>query len=289
MRIRSVRSVDEALQALAAQGGDCQVLAGGTDVMIQLNRGEIDPLVLLHIEKLAELRTITANGAGTIVGSLVTHHQFAIGSLGDRYRAVAEAAATVGGLQTQAVGTVGGNICNASPAADTVPALLVHDAEVTLRSAAASRTIALDDFIVGRRATCRHPEELLTEITLAAPRPRSGDAYLKVGRRSAMEVAIVGLAMRLQFNDAGVVTDARVALASVGPRPVRALDAEAALAGQPLDEQSIAAASEAALRSACPIDDVRGTADYRRRVIPGLLMRAVRLCARRAGLPADER
>ena len=105
-----------------------------------------------------------------------------------------------------------------------------------------------------------------------------------------MEVAIVGLAMRLQFNlDAGVVTDARVALASVGPRPVRALDAEAALAGQPLDEQSIAAASEAALRCACPIDDVRGTADYRRRVIPGLLMRAVRLCARRAGLPADER
>src|SRR5579863_9319679 len=106
MHIRSVGSVDEALQALAAQGGDCQVLAGGTDVMIQLNRGEIDPPVLLHIEKLAELRTITANGAGTIVGSLVTHHQFAIGALGDRYRAVAEAAATVGGLQTQAVGTV---------------------------------------------------------------------------------------------------------------------------------------------------------------------------------------
>ena len=111
------------------------MLAGGTDVMIQLNRGEIDPPVLLHIEKLAELRTITANGAGTIVGSLVTVI-IRDRALGDRYRAVAEAAATVGGLQTQAVGTVGGNICNASPAADTVPALLVHDAEVTLRSAA---------------------------------------------------------------------------------------------------------------------------------------------------------
>lgn len=305
MHLRSVDSVDEALQVLAAEGRECQVLAGGTDVMIQLGRREIDPPVLLHIERLTGLRQIAANGPagssgssqiaangssgpGATVGSLVTHRQLAAGVLGDRYRAVAEAAATVGGLQTQAVGTVGGNICNASPAADIVPSLLVHDAQVTLRSAAASRTLALDDFIVGRRATRRSPGELLTHIQLAGAAPRSGDAYLKVGRRSAMEVAIVGLAVRLHFDDAGTVTDARVALASVGPRPVRALEAEAALTGHPLNEQVITAAGQAALGSTAPVDDVRASADYRRRVIPGLLMRAVRLCARRAGLAGDD-
>jgi aerobic carbon-monoxide dehydrogenase medium subunit len=289
MHLRSVDSVDEALQELAAGGSDCQVLAGGTDVMIQRDRREIGPPVLLHIEKIAALRDVAANGAGVTLGSLVTHRQLAAGALGDRYRAIAEAAATVGGLQTQAVGTVGGNICNASPAADTVPALLVHDAQLTLHSATSSRTIALSDFIVGRRTTRRHPEELLTHVSLAAPRSRSGDAYLKVGRRSAMEVAIVGLAVRLQFDEAGVVTDARVALASIGPRPVRALEAEAALTGRPLSSQSVTAAGGAAVRGTDPVDDVRGTADYRRRVIPGLLSRAAGLCAQRAGLPADER
>lgn len=283
--MRSVDSFGEALQVLAAEGGDCQVLAGGTDVMIQLQRREIDPPLLLHIERLAELRGICGDGAAVTLGPLVTHRQLAVGALGARYRAIAEAAATVGGLQTQSIGTIGGNLCNASPAADTVPALLVHDAEVTLQSASAQRTMAADDFIVGRRATRRSPDELLTGITLAAPPLRTGDTYLKVGRRGAMEVAIVGLAVRLSFDEAGLITGARIALASVGPRPVRAPEAEAALTGRrPGDKESVRAAALAALDRTHPIDDVRGSADYRRRVIPGLLQRAVEVCAKRAGL-----
>jgi aerobic carbon-monoxide dehydrogenase medium subunit len=288
-QVRSVDSVDEALQVLAAKGGDCQILAGGTDVMIQLQRREIDPPLLLHIERLAELRKISGDGAAVKVGPLVTHRQLAVGALGQQYRAVAEAAATVGGLQTQSVGTVGGNVCNASPAADTLPALLVHDAQVTLRNSSAERTMTLEDFITGRRATRRSPDELLTGIILAGPRPRSGDTYLKVGRRSAMEVAIVGLAVWLHFDDAGLVGDARIALASVGPRPVRAPEAEAALVGRLPDEESVSAAGAAAVQRTDPIDDVRGSADYRRRVIPGLLKRAVGVCAERAGFGGDGR
>lgn len=281
MELSAVESVDEALEVLSHRGDGCQVLAGGTDVMMQLARGEIAPAVLLHVEGVAELRIVAANGA-TRIGSLVTHRELARGRLGAGYQAVAESAGTVGGLQTQVVGTIGGNVCNASPAADTLPALLVHDAELLLRSSAASRTVALQEFIVGRRATTRAPDELLTAITLAAPAARSGDVYLKVGRRSAMEVAIVGLAMRLTFDTAGVVGDARVAVASVGPRPIRSAAAEAALVGGAGDPESIRVAAEALLRDIDPIDDVRGTAAYRRRVIPGLLGRAAEICAQRA-------
>jgi carbon-monoxide dehydrogenase medium subunit len=282
MEVRAVDSLDDALEVLSRYGDGCQVLAGGTDVMIQLARGEIAPAVLLHVEKLAELRTVDANGA-TRIGALATHRDLARGRLGDGFRAVAEAAGTVGGLQTQMVGTIGGNVCNASPAADTLPALLVHDARLTLRSSATSRTVPLDEFILGRRSTGRGPDELLTAITMATPGERTGDVYLKVGRRSAMEVAIVGLAMRLSFDPDGTVNGARIALASVGPRALRSGGAETALLGGRLEPESIEAAAEAVLGEVNPLDDLRGSADYRRRVIPGLLRRATEMCAQRAG------
>ena len=152
MELSAVDSVDQALEELSRHGDRCQVLAGGTDVMMQLARGEIDPAVLLHVEGLADLRSVDLNGA-TRIGSLVTHRELLTGVLGAGHDAVVESAATVGGLQTQAVGTIGGNVCNASPAADTLPALLVHDARLTLRSSTGSRTVALTDFLVGRRTT----------------------------------------------------------------------------------------------------------------------------------------
>ena len=282
MELYAADCLDDALGVLADRGDRCQVLAGGTDVMIQLSRGEIAPAVLLHVEKIGALRGVEANGV-TRLGPLVSHRDLAKGLIGDRFQAVAESAATVGGLQTQAVGTIGGNICNASPAADTLPALLVHDAQVTLRSSAGSRTLALEEFVVGRRATTRAADELLTEIILADPGEDSGDVYLKVGRRSAMEVAIVGLAMRLAFDAEGVVREARVALASVGPRPLRSTTAEAVLVGSRLEPAALEEATHAVLLDVTPVDDLRGTADYRRRVIPGLLHRAADICARRAG------
>lgn len=282
MELHAAESLDAALDVLATRGDRCQVLAGGTDVMIQLARGEITPAALLHIERIAELRGIETNGA-VHVGALVTHRELAKGVLGDGFRSVAESAATVGGRQTQVVGTIGGNVCNASPAADTLPALLVHDATVTLRSIAGSRTVPLSAFLLGRRATTRAPEELLTAIGMPAAGEGSGEVYLKVGRRSDMEVAIVGLAMRLRFDEAGTVTEARVALASVGPCPQRATGAEAALVGAPLETDRVDAAAAAVLDGIEPVDDLRATAGYRRRVLPGLLRRAVGICAQRAG------
>src|SRR4051794_29254003 len=125
MELYAVERLEEALEVLASRGEGCQILAGGTDVMVQLARGEIAPSVLLHVERIAELRDASVNGTAR-VGSLVTLRHLAKGALGERFRALAEAAATCGGLQTQVVATIGGNVCNASPAADTLPALLVH-------------------------------------------------------------------------------------------------------------------------------------------------------------------
>lgn len=289
MKVRRVTTTEQALEALAEHGSAAQPLAGGTDVMVQLSRNEISPEVLVPINDLAELSTVETNG-GVRVGALVTHETLANGALGSGYRSIAEAAHTVGGWQTQAVGTLGGNICNASPAADTLPPLLVHDAEVELRSRRGSRTLGLEEFLVGRRETLRAPDELLVAVGLSPVTERSGDAYLKVGRRSAVEVAIVGLAMRLVFDDQARVSEARIALASVAAAPLRVRAAETLLEGEALDGHLLDEVSAAVLGAISPIDDLRASATYRRLLVPGLVRRAAGVCARRAGVssPGEE-
>lgn len=283
MEFRAARSVDEALTCLAEVGDEAQVVAGGTDVMIQHMRREIDPSVLLHIGRLNELDGIATNGALSF-GTLTTHRNLATNPLvAAALPALAEAASTVGGWQTQEVGTLGGNLCNASPAADTVPPLLVADAHVELRSAAGTRRLSLDEFLLGRRKTARLAHELLTTITAIPLGDRSGETYLKLGRRSAMEVAVVGLAVRLTFDETGTVASARVAACSVAPRPYRATEAERVLAGSRLEAEVLAEAGRALVDSAVPIDDARASSAYRLRVLPGLLARAVGVCRDRVG------
>ncbi len=283
MRVKRVETTEEALNTLAEFGDAAQPVAGGTDVMIQLFRNEISPDLLVPIHDIGELSTIETNG-GPSIGSIVTHETLANGVLGSSYRSVAEAAVTVGGWQTQTVGTLGGNICNASPAADTLPALLVHDADVQLASNTGHRSLSLSDFFLGRRETVRQPDELLISVSLAPAADRAGDVYLKVGRRGAMEVAIVGYAMRLAFEEDGTVSQARIALASVAPVPVRARAAESVLEGRQLDGATLTGVSDAVLEAIDPIDDLRASARYRKLLIPGLTHRAAAICARRAGV-----
>ncbi len=283
MKFRSAGSIDEALACLTEVGDEAQVLAGGTDVMIQHMRREIDPSVLLYIGRLIELEGFTLNGTHTF-GPLTTHRTLATDPrVAAAFPALAEAAATVGGWQIQQVGTLGGNLCNASPAADTAPALLVADARLELRSATGERCIPLDEFLVGRRTTARLPGELLTSITAAPVGAGTGETYLKLGRRSAMEVAVVGLAVRLTLDSDGTVAAARIAACSVGPRPYRATEAERVLEGSRLEAETVAETGRALVDSAAPIDDARASSSYRLRVLPNLLARAVATCRARAG------
>jgi carbon-monoxide dehydrogenase medium subunit len=284
VRFHTARSVQEALTQLRELGSDAQVLAGGTDLMVQYLRGEIAPAVLLYVGRLEQLQGIEVINGRLEIGALVTHRRLASAPVIRReFPAIAEAAAGIGGWQIQEVATIGGNICNASPAACLGPPLLVADAAVTLEHFGGLRTMPLADFFVGRRATARRPEELVTRIAVQPAPDRTGECYLKVTRRSAMDVAVVGLAARLTFrNDGETVEAARVALCSVAPRPFRAAEAEAVLVGMRLEPGLVREAGRLLVEGSTPIDDARATAEYRRQVLPPLLNRAVHICRRRA-------
>ncbi|HSR14380.1 MAG TPA: FAD binding domain-containing protein, partial [Gemmatimonadales bacterium] len=225
---------------------------------------------------------ITVNGA-VALGPLVTHRRLATDpAIRARCPALAEAAATVGGWQTQEVGTIGGNVCNASPAADTAPPLLAAGAVFHLAGSSGRRSVGGEEFFIDRRTTARRPDELLVGIEVPGMPPTTGEVYLKLGRRGAMEVAIVGLAVRITLDPEGTVERARIAVCSVAPRPFRATEAEAVLQGSRLEDDVVASAGAALRGAATPIDDARATAAYRRRVLPGMLARAVAECHRRA-------
>ena len=289
MEFIDAREVGEALEALAARGPDATVLAGGTDVVVQIHAGLLRPAALVHVRRLDELRGIAADGR-TEIGALTTHWELGTSALVRAdHPALAEAALTVGGRQTQNIGTIAGNVVNASPAADLLPALLVAGARVATASSAGSRSLPLEEFVLDRKRTALDPDELVTSLSLERPGARTGETYLKLGRRSAMEVALVGLAVQVRVGDDGSVAGARIALGSVGPKPFRVPAAEAALSGTSGNDDAVAEAGRLLQEAARPIDDVRATADYRRRVLPGLLARAVGTClerARRRGEPA---
>jgi carbon-monoxide dehydrogenase medium subunit len=278
---RSPTTLDEALSGLAEAPDGTIVIAGGTDVMIQLPRGELSGRRLMHIGRIAELEGI--NTAGSVrIGALTRHRDLAASAqVASVSPSIAMAAATVGGWQTQHAGSVGGNICNASPAADLAPPLLVHDARVELTSKAGIRTLSLDEFLVGRRRTARRPDELLTAFTFDPPPPRTAEVYLKVGRRSGMEVAIVGLALRLTLSDNGSsIEQARCAAASTGPRAIRFAAVEAALQGQQPSNAIFQQAADLLAEAIAPISDTRASERYRRNVAPRLFRRAASDCLR---------
>jgi carbon-monoxide dehydrogenase medium subunit len=282
MEFIGTHDVSEALAALDERGEDATVLAGGTDVVVQLLAGDIRPAALVHIGPLAELSGITPNDR-TEIGALTTHWELGTSStIREHHRALAEAALTVGGRQTQNVGTIAGNVVNASPAADLLPALLVANAQVAAASSSGRRSLALEEFLDDRKRTALAPNELVTSISLELPGPRTGQTYLKVGRRGAMEVALVGLAALVQLGEGDVIADARIALCSVGPKAFRVHEAEAALVGTRAEDAAVAEAGGLLQGAARPIDDVRATARYRSRVLPALLARAVSTCVERA-------
>ena len=289
MEFRRASSTEQVLAWLSERGDAARVIAGGTDVMMQYARGELDAELFVHIEGLSGLsgvgRTRTAGDSDTSrFGALITHRTLATDrQVRSRHPALSDAAATVGGWQTQAVGTLGGNVCNASPAADTAAPLLAADAVVELRSLTGIRRVELADFFLGRRAIDRRPDELVTAIEAQPLGQSEAEVYLKAGRRGAMVVAVVGLAVRLLFDVTGrQVRAARVALCSVAPMPVRARATEKALVDGDATGDAVRQAGLELLAEVAPIDDARGSAAYRRMVLPGLLERAVSICWSRA-------
>jgi carbon-monoxide dehydrogenase medium subunit len=276
-------SIAEAVDLGGRHGPEGRFLAGGTDLLVQIERRRLAPRHVIGLQGLAELATLEVNGTISL-GACVTHRAIEqTRAFGGALRALIEGAQVIGGHQVRNVATVGGNVVNASPAADLVPVLLTLDAVAHTVGPDGQRRIALDDFLVGPGRSALRPGELLTRLTLSSPPPHSATAFLKAGRRKAMEISLVCVAARLTLDVARErCLQARIALGAVAPTTVRARAAERALEGQTLEPARLGQAAEAALEACAPIGDVRASARFRRHLVVTLVRRALDTCVTRA-------
>jgi CO/xanthine dehydrogenase FAD-binding subunit len=277
--LQAARDLGEALSLLSRERGDWQLFAGGTDLMVLLEAGKLAHRKFLSVWNLRELRGIDVAPEYVTLGALTTYTQIREHALlGEEFPLLARAAAETGSLATQNRGTLGGNIANASPAADSPPALLVYDAQLELASAAGSRWIAYRDFHTGYKQMNLRSDELIRSVRL--PRMWAGwqQYYRKVGTRRAQAISKVCFAGTAKV-DGRRIQDVRIALASVAPTVVRATGAERLLRGQELDAGVVKAAREALERDIVPIDDIRSTSKYRLLVAKNLLSEFLELCS----------
>jgi carbon-monoxide dehydrogenase medium subunit len=277
------RSIDDCLKILSERGGDAKLVAGGTDLLPQLKNGLLKPPCVVDLSGVAALRALhSGNGHGLRIGAAVTARALELDpDVRYHYPALAESGALVGSVQIRNLATVGGNLCNAAPSADMAPPLLALEAEAIVVGPRGQRRVPLASFFVGVRKTVLAADELLLEITVPSPGPRSGGHYLRHTPRRELDIAVVGVASQITLAD-GVCAKARIALAAVAPTPVRAHAAEHALIGQPVTPAAIERASELAIEAARPISDQRGSADFRRHLVRVLTRRTLTTALARA-------
>jgi aerobic carbon-monoxide dehydrogenase medium subunit len=281
-------SLREAIELGARFGGDARFLAGGTDLMVQIHRGRLTPRHVVSLQRVPGLDAIEVDGTIRI-GARVTHRRLErAADLQGALRGLVEGAEVIGGHQVRNVATVGGNIVNASPAADVVVVLLALDATLTCLGPAGERTLALDGFATAPGITVLRPDELLTCASFPRAAPRSATAFLKAGRRRAMEISIACVAARLTLQaDLERCQDVRITLGAVAPTAMRARDAERYLEGRPLTDEVLQEAGRIAAAECRPIGDVRASARYRALLVAALVPRALARCLERIGLSAS--
>jgi carbon-monoxide dehydrogenase medium subunit len=271
------KTIDEALLLLSQYKGETKVIAGGTDVLPKLKRREIKaPEYIIDLKGIPDLNYIEYDEAsGLTLGALVTIHDVETSSIiRERFNVLFQAAQSMASPQVRNRGTVAGNICNAVPSADTAPALLTLEAKLKLISRKSERIVNIEDFFTGPSETVLADAEILQEIQVPNLRPYSKGVYLKLTPRSAMDLAIVGVAV-LVIPDDGVCKDIRIALGAVAPTPFRAKRAESILRGQKFNDKVIERAAEVAASESRPIDDHRASAEYRREMVKVLTKRAI--------------
>ncbi|MCC7347079.1 MAG: FAD binding domain-containing protein [Variibacter sp.] len=269
--------------ALAAQDpGRAAFIAGGTDIVIQMRRGLRRPERVISLQRLAGLSGITVTPERIMLGALTTHraierHPAFQGAL----RGLIESAEVIGGHQVRNVGTVGGNLCNASPAADLLPLLLALEATVHLSDGAAERSIPLDAFLLGPGKTARAAHEVLAAVSFAPPAARSATAFIKQGRRRAMEISVASVAALVTLDAQGRCAEVRLAAGAVAPTAIRLTAAERQLAGEMPEGAALERAARAAAAEVAPLSDVRASATFRRHLVETVVPRAIRRCVAR--------
>ncbi len=277
------KGLDEAIDIFAEYGERASALAGGTDLVLFMESGRLKPELVVEIPSCPPFVGLEMVDSQIRIGSRTTMRELETSpTVCLQISVLAEAASVVGSLQIRNMATIGGNICTASPAGDTLPALLVLDASVGLASKRGKRVVPIREFFVGPGKTVRQPDELLTEVFVPVPKSRIGSSFYKLAIRRYLDIAIVNAAALIAVNEYGVIIDAKIALGSVAPTPIRAYEAEERLIGNTLNDFVLDEAAILAQKASSPITDQRGTAEYRRIMVYRLTRRVVTEAYRKA-------
>ena len=283
MRYETPTTTKEAATLLYKEKGQAHILAGGTDLLVRMKMGMTEPTLVVDIKHIPAMQAITKSAAGfkigaTVCGAALTEHA----ALSKAWPGLVEAANLIGSDQIQSRCTMVGNLCNGSPAADSVPAMIAAGAKAIVVGKDKRRTVAVDKIVTGPGKTSLAKGEVIEAITLPARLPRSGDAYLRFTPRTEMDIAVVSAAVNLTL-ERGVVKTARVVLGAVAPTAVIVAKAAKAIIGTKLDDEALEKLTAACAAACNPIDDKRGTIEYRTKVAGVLAKRAAKIAYQRAG------
>lgn len=279
------KNVAEAVAILSKHGDRAKILAGGTDVIVQLREHRREADVLVDIKRIPEVNELTCDAKkGLVIGAAVPCYRiYEHKDIAKLYPGLIDAAALIGGIQIQSRASVGGNLCNASPAADTIPPLIALEAVCTIAGPSGTREVPVEKFCTGPGKTVLGKGEFLVSLRLPPPKPRSGAAYLRFIPRNEMDIAVAGAGVSVVLDQSkNKCVAARIALAAVAPTPLYVPEAGAALADGPLSDSLIEKAAAVAQAAAKPISDMRGDAEYRRHLVGVLTKRALRIAIERA-------
>jgi len=276
------QSIGDAINILKKTDIKSKVMAGGTDLIIQTKSQTADPVRVIDLKHIEGMMIYKLDDAGLSLGPAMSCAEFTeADDVKAVYPGLVEAAYLIGSTQVQGRASVGGNLCNASPAADTIPALIANGAQCIIEGSNGERTVPVEDFVIGVGQNCMAGDEILKRITIARPAAGTSDAYLRFIPRTEMDIAVAGAGVSVTLDASGTCTAARVAIGAVAVTAILVPEAAKALVGTKLDDKAMAAAAAAASAAARPISDRRGTAEYRTHVVGVLVKRAAKIAADR--------
>ena len=279
------KTISEAVGLMASNGNRARVIAGGTDILVQLRGGRYSPDVLVDVKEIAELNELSYDAQrGLVVGAAVPCYRvYGYQAAVSNYPGLIDAASLIGGIQIQGRASIGGNLCNAAPSGDTIPPVIVLGGVCNITGPNGNRQLPAEDFCTAPGQNALQPGEILVSINLPPPQAHAGASYLRFIPRNEMDIAVAGVGSSIVLDASGQnFVSARISLASVAPTPVVASDAAESLAGKPVSDAAIQEASEKAMAAAKPIDDMRGTIRQRVHLVGVLTRRTLNNAIQRA-------
>ena len=273
----------EAVSLLSRYGNRAKLLAGGTDLLVQLRGERFEADAVVNVKSIPELAALTHNGTLSIGAAVPCYRIYEDEGVAAAYPGIIDAASLIGGIQIQSRASLGGNLCNASPSADGICPLIVYSGTATINGVDGTRTLPVEDFCTAPGRNALHAGEMLVNVDLPKSPARFGAAYQRFIPRNEMDIAVAGVASAVTLDASGEkIEHARIALSAVGPTPIFARRASESLAGQPATPQSMERAAQIAITEASPITDMRGTAEQRRHLVGVLTRRTIALAIERA-------